>query len=84
MNQTKLSSKGQVVIPRDVRDAHHWRTGTEFEVEDLPEGVLLRPRVPDRVSIEQVLGCTGYRGPARTVDEMKEAVLREAKKRGRY
>src|SRR3989304_3422712 len=41
METTKLSSKGQVILPRSVRDAHNWPPGTEFAVEAAGDGVLL-------------------------------------------
>lgn len=41
--RVKLSSKGQIVIPKSVRDAHGWREGTEFEVVDTSTGVALEP-----------------------------------------
>ena len=44
MDTTKLSSKGQVVLPKSVRDEHGWGEGTEFIVETTPQGVLLRPK----------------------------------------
>ena len=30
METTRLSSKGQVIIPKTLRDAHHWLAGQEF------------------------------------------------------
>ena len=41
---TKVSSKGQVVIPKAVRDRHGWDAGTELTVEDRPDGVLIRAK----------------------------------------
>ncbi|PZN73131.1 MAG: hypothetical protein DM484_23225 [Candidatus Methylumidiphilus alinenensis] len=29
METTRLSSKGQVILPKSVRDAHHWSPGSE-------------------------------------------------------
>jgi len=47
MNQlTRLSAKGQIVIPKTVRDAKHWPPGTTFDVIDRPDGILLQPH-PD-------------------------------------
>ncbi len=75
METTKLSSKGQVVLPAAIRAAHDWQPGVEFLVEDTPDGVLLRPLKPFKPSrLEEVFGCTGYAGPARTVEEMDEAI----------
>jgi AbrB family looped-hinge helix DNA binding protein len=45
--QTKLSAKGQVVIPKDVRDRLGWPQGSELEVVEMGDGVLLR-RKQDR------------------------------------
>jgi AbrB family looped-hinge helix DNA binding protein len=44
MARTKVSSKGQVVLPKSVRDAHGWQAGTELEVIDRPNEVVLRPK----------------------------------------
>jgi AbrB family looped-hinge helix DNA binding protein len=35
---TRLSSRGQVILPKSVREARHWRAGTEFLVESIEEG----------------------------------------------
>jgi AbrB family looped-hinge helix DNA binding protein len=43
---TKVSAKGQVVIPKDVRDRLRWPQGTELEVVDGPAGVMLRKKEP--------------------------------------
>jgi bifunctional DNA-binding transcriptional regulator/antitoxin component of YhaV-PrlF toxin-antitoxin module len=43
MLTTKLSSRGQLVIPKQLRDAHHWSTDTEFIVQDYANGILLMP-----------------------------------------
>lgn len=80
MKTTKLSSKGQVILPKSVRQAHHWEPGIELAVEDREEGVLLRPLNPFQPTrIEDVIGCIGYAGPAKTLEEMEEAVAAGAK-----
>lgn len=45
---TKVSGKGQVVLPKAMRDKKAWHAGTDLEVVDAGEGVLLRPRTPTR------------------------------------
>jgi antitoxin PrlF len=41
---TRLTSKGQVVIPKPVRDRFRWTTGTRLQVEARDDGaVVLRP-----------------------------------------
>ena len=44
MDTTKLSAKGQIVLPKRVCDAHGWAPGAEFVVENTAVGVLLRPK----------------------------------------
>ena len=69
----KLSSKGQLIIPAFLRAAHHWQEGAEFLVEEVPEGLLLRPRKPfSTTRVSDGLGCVGYTGPAKTIDEMDQ------------
>ncbi len=43
METTKLSSKGQIVLPKAIRQSRRWPPGTEFLVENTPRGILLRP-----------------------------------------
>ena len=65
MPTTRLSSRGQVVLPKRVRDNNQWDPGQEFEVVQTEEGVLLRPRSPfPETTFEAVRGRTGYDGPA--------------------
>ena len=71
----KLSSKGQLIIPASLRAAHHWQEGAEFLVEEVPEGLLLRPRKPfSTTRVSDGLGCVGYTGPAKTIDEMDQGI----------
>lgn len=84
METTKLSSKGQVILPKAIRSAHDWRPGLEFVAEDTDEGVLLRPLKPcTSVRLEEVIGCVGYTGPVRTVEEMDEAIAAVLRNTGR-
>jgi len=50
METTKLSSKGQITIPKWLRDAYRWETGLEFVVIDTGDGVLLAA-CPTRASL---------------------------------
>lgn len=75
LSTVTLSSKGQLVIPEPIRAAHGWKAGTEFVIEDRPDGLLLRPRSPfPPTAVDQVFGCLQYSGPAKTVEEMDEHV----------
>ena len=88
METTRLSSKGQLVLPKAIRDADQWSEGTEFIVERVPEGVLLRPlRALPVTKLEDVIGSAGYRGPARSLADMERAIAKGVKTqraRGRH
>jgi len=43
METTRLSTKGQIVLPKSIRTARAWKAGTEFTVEETREGILLKP-----------------------------------------
>jgi len=82
MDTTRLSSKGQVIIPKSVRDARGWEAGTELIVEEHPDGVLLRSRrffAPAR--FEDVAGCLKREGRPKSLREMDEAIEAEARRR---
>jgi len=85
MDTTRLSSKGQLVLPKAIRDADNWSEGTEFLVERVAEGVLLRPLRPVPATLlADVVGSTGYRGPARSLADMERAIEQGIKvRRGR-
>jgi AbrB family looped-hinge helix DNA binding protein len=81
METTKLSSKGQVVLPASVRKARQWKPGTELVVENRPEGVLLRAaKLFPETTLDEVVGSAKYHGPPISIREMDEAVLREARR----
>lgn len=72
---TRLSSKGQVIIPKTIRKTYRWAIGQEFIVEDTGEGILLRPKSPfPRTTVEEVAGCLKYSGPPKTLEQMEDAI----------
>lgn len=77
----QLSSKGQVVIPKNVRDSRHWQAGTEFIIEEEAEGIFLKP-IPSfpPTRLKDVVGCAHYTGPKISLKAMKLAIITEAKK----
>jgi AbrB family looped-hinge helix DNA binding protein len=83
MNQTtKLSTKGQVVLPKSLRASHRWKPGTEFIIQDRDEGVLLKPKTGGKSRTwESIIGCVPYAGPSKSIKEMDEAVAAEARSR---
>ena len=82
MEKTKLSNKGQIVIPKKVRAVHGWEPGLEFVVEDVDDGIKLKPIKPYiETKIEDVLGCINYKGPKKTLKEMEAAIAKGAREK---
>ncbi|MFH1980304.1 MAG: AbrB/MazE/SpoVT family DNA-binding domain-containing protein [Pseudomonadota bacterium] len=80
MEKTRLSDKGQIVIPKAVRMLHGWKPGLEFIVEDVGDGIKLKPMKPyQETTIEEVVGCVGYKGPAKSLQDMEAAIAKGAK-----
>ena len=88
METTRLSKRGQIVLPLSIRTARGLTPETEFRVEDTAEGVLLRPvRSLPETRLEDVAGALKYKGPPKSFQEMAEAVTRGVRQRhgrGRY
>jgi len=82
MITTRLSAKGQLVLPAALRKARAWVPGTRFEVLATPEGVLLKPLATQPTfaptTLDAVFGMARYTGPARTLKDMDAAVAAEA------
>jgi AbrB family looped-hinge helix DNA binding protein len=81
---TVLSTKGQFILPKAIRDRRHWDTGTRLFVEETAEGVLLTaaPVFPP-TAIDAVFGSLAHDGPAKSLEDMDAAIMAEAKRRAR-
>lgn len=80
METTRLSSKGQVIIPQVIREAHQWSAGIEFDVKDTDDGILLIPRSPfKKTKLDDVAGCVDYRGTKKTLKEMEDSIAKGVK-----
>jgi AbrB family looped-hinge helix DNA binding protein len=85
---TRVSTKGQVILPKAIRQRRKWGPGTRLIVEETPDGVLLKPAplfAPTRP--EDVAGMLAYKGPPKTLEEMDAAITAEIRRRharGRY
>lgn len=84
---TKLSSKGQVVLPKAVRDANGWTAGTELEVINRGGEVVLRPKSRRSrhfpvISLQEFLARIPTReGPQISDEQIEQVVLEEARRR---
>ncbi len=75
---TTLSTKGQLILPKAVRDRHGWSSGDRLLVEERPEGVLLR-REPSRTAtrLEDVAGMLHDPGRRPLTPEQEDAGMAE-------
>lgn len=81
---TRLSTKGQVILPKPIRDRRNWGPGVRLVVEDTEAGVLLRAAPAfEETAIDQVFGSLHRPGRALTIEEMDAAVAAEARRRAR-
>jgi len=87
METTKLSTKGQLVLPKAIRDSRALKAGAEFTVEDTKEGILLRPkRFFKRTRLEDFKPLK-WKGKPITLKQMDEAIgqaVMERYDRSRY
>ncbi len=84
---TKLSAKGQIPIPKATRIALGWKPGMEFVIQETSDGILVKPKKEPNpegktLTVDDLVGIMPYKGPRRSIREMDEAVLREARKHG--
>lgn len=63
METVKLSTKGQLVIPKEIRQAHHLAVGTEFVVSFVGDEIRLTP-LPmfPRTTVADAAGLLAQRG----------------------
>lgn len=79
--KVRLSTKGQLVVPKEIRERHGWSAGAELVFEDQVDRVILR-QVEDLppTRVEDLIGCTGYRGPAKSLEEMDKGIAEGARR----
>lgn len=84
MPTSTLTSKGQITVPKAVRDRLGLRTGDVLEFRFEPDGrVVLRPLAAS--AVDRVSGVLRHLAKERPVpvEEMRRAVLRRARERAR-
>ncbi len=82
MEIVRLSSKGQVPLPKAIRTRRHWKTGMEFVIIDRGAELVIKPvRVFPPSELESLDATSIYQGKPLSLAEMEQAVIVEAGKR---
>jgi AbrB family looped-hinge helix DNA binding protein len=70
-----LSSKGQVVIPKEIRDELHWEAGTELTLVSNASGVTLKA-VPKKTgrNMADLIGMLKHDGPPLSTEALCQPV----------
>jgi len=72
----KLSSKGQIVIPKDVRDSFHWEVGSELTLLATEHGVILqtKPSSEKKQTAKSLRGFLQHKGKAVSTEQLCKPV----------
>ncbi len=52
-----FDSRGRILIPKDIREAHNIGPGSPVIIESTPEGILLRPALSKEEALERLIGA---------------------------
>jgi AbrB family looped-hinge helix DNA binding protein len=74
--EATLTVKGQITLPKALRDALHLKTGDRILFEEGADGTyFLRPRT---TAVHTLKGCVFYTGSPKTLQEMEQAIMAQA------
>lgn len=73
---TRVSGKGQIVVPKAVRDRMGWAPGTDLEVVEVGDTITLRRRpLLKTLTVEQAVArfrqIYQHQGPPVSIEQMK-------------
>lgn len=79
---TTLSTKGQVILPKPIREALGWDVGARLIVQRTSEGVLLKSvsSLPE-THPDDVFGCLAFDGPPKSLADMEAGIMTEGRRR---
>lgn len=80
--ETTVSTKGQVVIPKLLRERYQLEPGTRLRVEDRGDSIVLRPLDARRkYTVDDLLALPRYyEGPPISLEEMDERLEDELRR----
>jgi AbrB family looped-hinge helix DNA binding protein len=69
----RIDHAGRIVIPKAVRERFGLRPGTDLEVCDSPEGLILKP-LPQRPSLVREKGVWVHQGVPRSPIDLTQSI----------
>lgn len=80
---TTVSTKGQVILPKAIREQLHWPAGTRLVVENTDGGVTLRPLTEPfaATNAKDVFGSLPHGGKPKSVEDMEAGIIAEVRTR---
>lgn len=84
MTTIRLSTRGRLTIPDEIRKTLGWEAGDEISVELRGDEVTLR-RVTSlpKTTLRDFVGSLDYDGPAKSVEEMEAGIAEGVRRRWR-
>ncbi len=86
LTTTRMSSKGQIVIPEELRRAFGWDSGTSFIVVGRPDAIMLQPvTMPDMALFDGLIAESRRQAKAAglRVSDVAAAITRARSKKRR-
>ncbi len=85
---TTLSSKGQMVLPKALRDLKQWKPGAQLMLEDVPGGVMVKlVETKKKYTVDDLVGILKYDGPPLSQEEVDRRIddsIAEEVRQGRW
>lgn len=75
--ESTLSTKGQLIIPKSIREHHNWDAGQKFTIELKDGGIFYKPKsLFPETTLEDVAGALSdlYDGPPKTLEDMEKGI----------
>jgi len=70
--EATVTTKGQITLPKAIRDAMHLKSGDKLVFELLENGTyIIRPKTTVITSLK---GCVRYQGKSKTLAEIEAAI----------
>lgn len=81
--QSTLTSKGQITLPKALRDELHLKAGDKIDFERNDDGFyVLRANTLSVASLKGILKDK-YKGPPKSIEEIEEAIIHHGSRKAR-